>query len=709
MSFINSIFLFATAAAALPVVIHLVRRMKARTVPFSSLMFLKATPKELLRKRRLRDKLLMALRCALIALLALVFARPFIPAEKIPLIPQRESESVVVLVDRSFSMRYDDAFERAVQLANERIARAEAGDEFAVVAFDEEVQLLAGLEADPAARRASMESLQPGYRATDFFPALQRAGDILQDARNERRVVVLISDFQDAGWTGALENWKLQEGFVFEPVPVGSGNVENAFVQEFALTQKTVGGQGLVRFDAHVASPRSQNVTLSVDGAAADRQTVSARSLSSVSFQHIVPREGFYQGSLTLEEDGLSADDAYYFTGYYGGLPRILVVDEQASAARSDAFFVRSAFEIGDAAKFRVSTAARPVRQSLAGADIVVLAGGSTLSEGERRELRRYVEEGGTLILSGGPPSAPAQLSRTVETLELGRAEAVVDARSELGYEVIIGEVDLRHPIFEPFTGDGSGAILRPRFRRYARLVPSEEAHVVGRFDSGDPFLVERDLGAGRVLFYASTFGTSWTDMPLDEMFVPFLYELVEYGTQRTDQRRMVTVGEAVALSGRPGEAVEVRTPDGRMYQIQIGDDGRGHFRQTDRPGHYAAAGADGTTLFSVNVDPRESDLRRRSSDEVYAAVVPPSADAPVTPAMAAAAVEDDEHRQKLWRSLLLIVIALFALETFVANKSQHRTAIWSGGPGRKPRAGRRPSARGKPAPGRFTRSEEGG
>ena len=82
MSFINTFFLFAISAAVLPVLFHFVRKMKAKKVPFGSLMFLKATPKELIKKRRLRDLLLMTLRAAIFGLLAFAFARPFIPRTK---------------------------------------------------------------------------------------------------------------------------------------------------------------------------------------------------------------------------------------------------------------------------------------------------------------------------------------------------------------------------------------------------------------------------------------------------------------------------------------------------------------------------------------------------------------------------------------------------------------------------------------------------
>jgi hypothetical protein len=246
----------------------------------------------------------------------------------------------------------------------------------------------------------------------------------------------------------------------------------------------------------------------------------------------------------------------------------------------------------------------------------------------------------------------------------------VVDARGELGYETIIGEVDMRHPIFQPFAGSGAGAILRPTFRRFARLTPSPETTVIGRFDSGDVFLAERGVGSGRVLFYASTFSTSWTDLPLDEMYVPFLYQLAEYGAQLGEEQHIFRVGEAVALSGTPSETVEVRDPDGRLFPVTLDEQGQGYFRETTVPGHYAAAGTDETRLFSVNVDPRESNLQRRDVEEMYATVVAPPDDAPTTPEeAAAAAVETEERDQKLWRILIMTVIALFALETYLAHR----------------------------------------
>ncbi|HEX7071441.1 MAG TPA: BatA and WFA domain-containing protein, partial [Rhodothermales bacterium] len=301
ISFLNSIFLFATAAAAIPVVLHLVRRMKAKTVPFPSLMFIRPTPQELTRKRRLKDVLLMAARMAMIVLLALAFARPFLASESLPFTPAREAESVVLVLDRSFSMRYDGAFDRALQALQERIDRAAAGDEFAVIAFSDQADLLAPLSSDVSQAQTALAAVEPGFAATDYLPALQRAADVLAEARHRRKVVVLTSDFQETGWARVPPEWKLPPGVVFETVSLAADEPANSFVEAFLQAERRVDGRNAVRFEARVAAlgdaaEQARTATLEVDGVAADRADLPARATAPVTFERLAPRDGYYQG-----------------------------------------------------------------------------------------------------------------------------------------------------------------------------------------------------------------------------------------------------------------------------------------------------------------------------------------------------------------------------------------------------------------------------
>src|SRR6185503_3149558 len=103
MSFLTPLFLLGGLAVAFPVIFHLIRRTTRERTAFSSLMFLEPSPPRLTRRSRLEHILLLILRCAVLCLLALGFARPFIkkmidsPASAIG------ARQIVVLVDISAS------------------------------------------------------------------------------------------------------------------------------------------------------------------------------------------------------------------------------------------------------------------------------------------------------------------------------------------------------------------------------------------------------------------------------------------------------------------------------------------------------------------------------------------------------------------------------------------------------------------------------
>jgi len=78
MSFLAPLFLLGAAALALPVLFHLIRRTSREKITFSSLMFLQQTPPRMTRKSRLEHIFLLLLRCLVLCLLALGFARPFL-------------------------------------------------------------------------------------------------------------------------------------------------------------------------------------------------------------------------------------------------------------------------------------------------------------------------------------------------------------------------------------------------------------------------------------------------------------------------------------------------------------------------------------------------------------------------------------------------------------------------------------------------------
>src|SRR5262245_52290746 len=120
MSFLAPLFLFGALAVAAPIIFHLIRRTSRDKIPFSSLMFLQPTPPRVTRSSRLENLFLLLLRCLVLCLLALGFARPFLQKPVAADDAAGEGRRIAIVVDASASMRRDnlwaDAKERARQV-----------------------------------------------------------------------------------------------------------------------------------------------------------------------------------------------------------------------------------------------------------------------------------------------------------------------------------------------------------------------------------------------------------------------------------------------------------------------------------------------------------------------------------------------------------------------------------------------------------------
>ncbi|MGA2035820.1 MAG: BatA and WFA domain-containing protein, partial [Thermoguttaceae bacterium] len=106
MSFAAPLFLLVGLAAAIPVVLHLVNRRRARQAVFPTLRFLKISVEQTRRRKRIHDVLLMLLRAAILLLIALGLAGPTVT--KIRLLFGRAHTAAVIVLDNSTSMGMAD-------------------------------------------------------------------------------------------------------------------------------------------------------------------------------------------------------------------------------------------------------------------------------------------------------------------------------------------------------------------------------------------------------------------------------------------------------------------------------------------------------------------------------------------------------------------------------------------------------------------------
>jgi hypothetical protein len=134
-----------------------------------------------------------------------------------------------------------------------------------------------------------------------------------------------------------------------------------------------------------------------------------------------------------------------------------------------------------------------------------------------------------------------------------------------------VGTVYSTHEALATFTG-GEALLRGGKFYRYvtmegANTVPGVRTLLA--LQDGSPLLVDKELGRGRVLFFASSADRDWTDLPTRTAYVPLIHGLVGYAAHLSaaSQRPGTIMPEATRLLGREeddGATVTIRTPDGQ-------------------------------------------------------------------------------------------------------------------------------------------------
>src|SRR5215472_17453331 len=158
MGFLAPWFLGGLAALGVPVFVHLLRRHKATPRPVSSLMFIERGTHSSTRHRRLMYLVLFALRCALVLLLVMAFANPYIRKAA----AGANSRLLLILLDRSFGVRAGTRFGDAKQQALTLLAGKPHGQKTQIVSLGGQLEMRTAAITDDAQLRAALENIQPG-------------------------------------------------------------------------------------------------------------------------------------------------------------------------------------------------------------------------------------------------------------------------------------------------------------------------------------------------------------------------------------------------------------------------------------------------------------------------------------------------------------------------------------------------------------------
>lgn len=672
MGFLSPLFLFGLLAAAIPIAIHLIRREKPPKLLFGTLRFLKSTSKKLILFQQIQQWLLLLLRAAVISLLVFAFARPLFDSAIAGLV-DAEPESSVILVDVSMSMRYGERNEQARAAARELVSGMSAGDEVAVVAFGGSAVSVRELSTDLEAAMGFLDSLpEPGFEVTRFMPALRLANDLLESSRHESRTIHLISDYQASGMGGDDSGWVMSPGVRLNTVDVGEGASRNLLLTDVRSPDQLIENQSEYEILARVRSAGSVHVDqaevrLLLDGVETARMPVNLVDLSEevVRLPAVFDTAGTHRGEIRVGPDDFDVDNSFFFTVDVMAKIRVLLVNGEPSTNwyEDEAHWLSLAIGGNAESPFVLTTTTpRELNASLlAQQDVVVLLNaGSDLSSTQANALSDFVREGGSMLLAPGDRVNPGAFNQLFASISPATLDQGVRLNS--GDYLLIADMDRRHPVLLPLDTDWG-----VRFEGYWAATAAADADVLMQFDNGSPALLERAVGKGRVMLFASSLDTEWNNLPLQGLYLPFAHESLRYLAQATEKERAYRIGDVIDLASAVAEDATLTVTDtlGEVTQLTPGN-------RTLTPGtngFFSIEDGETVQYYAVNPDPEESALERIApstlQDSVTNAETEPLQSEQVRTAQLVAEIEGP---QRVWWWLILLVMLMLLAETRVAN-----------------------------------------
>jgi hypothetical protein len=652
MGFVQASLLAALAAAVLPVIAHLIFRRRSRPVDLGTLRFLKIAVRRDTRRRWVKRWALLGLRVGAVALLVLLFARPY-RAESLG---GGDAGLTVILIDRSASMdRKRDGerlVERAVKELPAVVTRVPARSKVEVAWFDAKVEPVAAA-ADGRVSRDDLKAPAALTGGTDFAAALTWARSRVEAARGAGPLAVhVITDLQRTGF-GDLDGFSFPKDVPVHVWDVGPASAANLAVTEVRPVSLMVPAEQSTTIRATVLNARPEPLaqlpvrlklsnagkTITLPGVA----SAAPGAAATVTFETPPLGPGLWQGTVSVAgDDGVSLDDARHVAVYAAARPRVLLLDGAARdvAALGEAYFLEAALRLappGEAAAegpFRVivfpytGDARLP---DLREVDVLVAANVGGFPGSDAAKVKAFLDRGGSAVVFGGGNVTPASGgSYDAAGLAVG---PVTGTHAAQDVPFRIAEFAAEHPVLVPFADPQHADLNRLAFSGCTRVTPADGTQVLARFRDGTPVLFERPTAKGRVLWCGASVGREHGEWSRSRLFLPLVHQLVR---------------------GAAGVA------------------GAGPVRDLPAAGEAPGVYPRGATWEVRNLEPQESELEACTREEFAQRLgLTLATEASVT---ASAGLKEEEGTElragELWPWLWLVLVVMLAAEVILANRT---------------------------------------
>ena len=619
MTFLNPFVLFGLAAAAIPILLHLLNLRKLKTVEFSTLRFLKELQKTSIRKLKTQQIILLILRTLIVIFSVLAFSRPTVKST-LPSIGTHAKSSIIIVLDNSLSMDITDEdgnrFSKAKKLTSEILGALEEGDEMAFIPLSSLIKNrkrsfsrnFAWLkeEIDQCSVNPATASLNDGLRA---------AQGLLDASLHVNKEIYILTDLQQQ----EIHSLELDSIKLFDDktsvflLPSSESNnsidqnisIDTAiFISRVYAKDKPVELQTKL-YNSSASDAKGIIVSVLFNGERVAQRTVDigAGSNVNISLQGIPHTTGLIKGEIQIENDVLESDNHRYFSFIISSAPKVALIGNQLE---TDFISISIA---PHASLLKSYSANQSASVHFEDFDLLILA--TTLSQTEMQRIDAYIQNGGSVLFFPSSTESIAVQQQFFSGMGLG--PIIFQEFSESNPGICIS-ADRQHPILQGvFKGFNSESGLGDSPKIIKALCSQAGQSIISM--QGGSFLNEIRRGEGKVMYCAVPPSPAWSSFPFTGLMPTIIYRSAQYLSAKEVFTLEKTAGqEAIILIPTKSSASSIFTikdPNGFESDMQAADLPGGMSLQFGKPEMTGVYG-----VFSKDKNPITSLIVNQSSKE---------------------------------------------------------------------------------------------
>ena len=496
---------------------------------FTNVRFLQELKQQTQKQSQLRHLLILAMRILAIATLVMAFAQPYIPfsgsQSKIS-----ARNAVSVFVDNSFSMEAvgtnGSLLDESKQKAREIVSAYKSTDLFQLLTCDFEGRHQRLVTRDEFLTMLEEVMVSPSVRSISEI--VRRQYDLLKSENSARRSSYLVSDFQKSSYSNI--DFQQDSSINTYLVPLKSSAVANVYIDTCWFSQPTQQPGKTSLLSARVWNKSENDLEKIPLKLMINNQQKSVASIdikagmsATVEMPFTIHQAGPQNGLLQVTDYPVTYDDKFYFS--FDVLSSINVL---AINGGSENRFLNALYAQDSSVRFTNLSEKSLDYGRLPQFDLIILNEIPSFSSGLAEEIKRYVTNGGTVLLL---PAASADLPSYNNFLKSINAPTYQKSDTVDTKVVRLSEESyLFRDVFERQQGKQVVATNTdlPKVSNHFPIVFSSATLTVPLIGmlNGREFLTLTNSGMGQVLQSAVPLDPTFSNFPQQALFVPVLYNI---------------------------------------------------------------------------------------------------------------------------------------------------------------------------------------